>query len=128
MENTTKRITKAMRFADVRHIIKGEPVEYGTTAEEAVAFIDNEVALLVKKNTTPSKPTAVQKENEGLKVQILDFLMGQADAVTCTEVQKGIPSFADFNNQKVAALMGQLVKAGKVNKSVVKGKSLFTIA
>lgn len=125
---TTKRITKAMRFEDIKALLNGEDVTHGTTIEDALAFCDNELALLAKKNTSDKKPTKTQEENEGYKALILDFLRAQSEGVTCTEVQKGVPAFADFNNQKIAALMRQLCDAGKVTKAVVKGKALFSIA
>ena len=35
---------------------------------------------------------------------------------------------SEFNNQKVAALMRQLVETGAVTKTTVKGKSLFALS
>lgn len=125
---STKRITKAMRFEDIKALLNGGDVSHGTTIEDALAFCDSELALLAKKNTSDKKPTQTQKDNEGYKALILDFLREKGEGVTCTDVQKGVPAFADFNNQKVAALMRQLVDAGNVTKAVVKGKSLFSIA
>lgn len=130
MANTTnvKRITKSQRFEDIKALLNGEDTTFGTSIEDACAFIDKELALLAKKNTSDKKPTKTQEENEGHKAKILDFLTACTEGVTCTEIQKGVPDFADFNNQKIAALVRQLVDAGKVNKAVVKGKSLFSIA
>lgn len=125
---TVKRVTKAQRFEDIKALLNDEAVTYGTTIEDAVKFCDSELALLAKKNSGEKKPTKTQEENEGYKALILDFLREQTAGVTCTDIQKGIPSFADFNNQKIAALVRQLVEAGKVGKATVKGKSLFSIA
>lgn len=124
---TTKRITKAMRFEDIKALLNGGDVSHGTTIEDALAFCDAELALLAKKNTSDKKPTKTQEQNEGYKALILDYLRGQSEGVTCTDVQKSVTEFADFNNQKIAALMRQLVDAGKVSKAVVKGKALFSI-
>lgn len=125
---TTKRITKAMRYADIKALLSGETVHNGTSIEDALKFIDNEVALLAKKNTSDKKPTKTQEENEAHKARIIEFLSGQTEGVTCTDVQKSIPEFADFNNQKVAALMRQLVNDGKAVKAMVKGKAMFSLA
>lgn len=125
---TTKRITKAQRFADIKALLMGEAVHSGTSVEDALAFIDNEIALLAKKNTSDKKPTKTQEENEGHKARIIEFLSGRGEGVTCTEVQKSVAEFADFNNQKVAALMRQLVNDGKVVKAMVKGKAMFSLA
>lgn len=129
MANTTvkaPRITKAMRFEDIKALLSGKAVER-TSVEDALAFIDSELALLAKKNSGDKKPTATQVENEGHKVKILDFLREQTEGKTCTDIQKGVPEFADLNNQKIAALVRQLVDAGLVEKATVKGKSLFSI-
>ena len=128
MTNTVKRITKAMRFSDIKAILNGDVPEYGTTKNEAIEFIDKELALLAKKNTGEKKPTAKQLENEVYKERILGFLMTQVEPVTCSDIQEGIPELRDFRNQKVAALVKPLVDTNKVTRTVVKGRSMFTIA
>ena len=133
-ESKTPRITKAMRFADIRAYLMGEDTPNKSSVDDLLAFVDSEVALLAKKNTAKSgKMTATQKENEGYKALILDFLANQSEGVTCTEIAKGIEELNGFNNQKISALMRSLTydaeknPAGLVDKSVVKGKSLFTL-
>lgn len=127
MEKTT-RITKAMRFEDIKALLNGQPVTYGTSIKDAVDFINHEVELLAKKNSGENKkPTKAQEENEGYKALILEFLADK-DGVTCTDVLKGVPALAEFSNQKISALMRQLMAAGKVAKTEVKGKSLFRLA
>ena len=126
MENTVKRITKAQKFEDVIALLSGEPTKFIDT-DGAVEFIKNEMALLAKKNaSTDRKPTATQEANVKYKNLILEFLATQEAGKTCTEIAKGIDELSDFNNQKIAALMRQLVEAGKVSKATVKGKSIFT--
>lgn len=132
--NKTVRITKAMRFADIKAILMGEVPANGSTLDDACAFIDNELALLSKKNgAKSSKPTATQIANERFRSLILDFLSTQSEGVTCTEIAKGVPELSEFNNQKVSALMRGLIydaernPAGQVDKAIVKGKSLFTL-
>lgn len=126
--STVKRVTKAQRFEDIKALLRGEDVTYGTTIEDACTFCDAEMALLAKKNSGDKKPTKTQEENEGYKALIIDFLSVQEGGVTCTDIQKGIPELADYQNQKVAALLRQLLAADKVVKEVVKGKSLFSLA
>lgn len=127
MEKTT-RITKAMRFEDIKALLNGQPVTYGTSVEDAVDFIDHEVNLLARKNSGESKkPTKAQEENEGYKALILDFLTDK-DGVTCTDVLKGVPAFSEFSNQKISALMRQLRLQHKVVVNEIKGKSLFSLA
>lgn len=128
MEKTNKtRITKAMHFEDIKAMLNGQPVTYGTTIEQAVEFIDKELGLLARKNSGENKkPTKVQEENEGYKALILEFLTDK-NGVTCTDILKGVPALSEFSNQKVSALMRQLRLAGKVTVEEVKGKSLFSL-
>ena len=133
MEKTTKtRITKAMRFEDIKALLNGDSVTYGTTIAEAVEFIDHEVGLLAKKNSGENKKqTKTQQENEGYKALILEFLSTLPDdkaGVTCTEIIKGVAEFEGFSTQKISPLVRQLMAADKVTKTEVKGKALFRLA
>lgn len=133
MSEKKVRITKAQRFEDIKALLNGDPVTYGTTPEIAVTVIDHELELLAKKNSGSGdkKLTQTQQENEALKEQILEFLAGlpeDTDGVTCTEILKSVPALADFSNQKVAALVRQLKMADRVVATEKKGKSLFRMA
>lgn len=123
------RVTKAQRFEDIKALLNGEPVTYGTTTEIAIGVLDHELELLAKKNSGGDKKmTPTQQENEGYKEQIMEFLAGlpeDSKGVTCTEILKGVPSLSDFSNQKVSALVRQLKLAGRVTSQEVKGKALF---
>ena len=127
MENTVKRITKAQKFEDVISLLSGENAKFIDT-DGAIEFIRNEMALLAKKNTSDRKPTATQEANVKYRNLIVEFLSMQDSGKTCTEIAKGVDELSDFNNQKIAALMRQLVEAGKVTKATVKGKSIFSVA
>ena len=129
MAEQVKKVTKAQRFNDIKAMLNGESVAYGTDVETAMAFIDHEIELLMKKNNSgEKKPTKTQEENIVHKTRIADYLRMQEEGVTVTQVLKAIPEFADFSNQKVARLMRDMLEAGQVTKEVVKGKSLFSIA
>ena len=133
MSEKKVRITKAQRFEDIKALLTGESVTYGTTVDIAVTVIDHELELLAKKNssTGDKKLTPTQQENEALKEQIVEYLStlpGDADGVTCTEILKSVPALTDFSNQKVAALVRQLKMAGRVVATEKKGKSLFRMA
>ena len=129
MENTAKRITKSQRFEDILALIHGESVKYGTTIADAESFIAHEVDLLSRKNASDTrKMTDTQKANEKYRALILEYLACTDSGKTCTEIAKNVDELSDFNNQKVAALMRQLVESGQVTKSTVKGKSLFALA
>lgn len=134
MEKTNKtRITKAMRFEDIKALLNGTPVNYGTTVEDAMTFIDHELGLLARKNSGEDrKQTKTQQENEGYKVLILEYLAAlpedKPNGVTCTEIIKGVPEFDGFTTQKISPLVRQLMLADKVVKTEVKGKALFSLA
>lgn len=114
----TKKVTKREMFEQIK-------ANYNLNADE-VAFIDHELELLAKKNASGGerKPTATQKANEGIKDEILSVM--SADAVTVTEIVKSLEG--DYTNQKVSALLRQLIADGKVEKVVDKRKSLFKLA
>ena len=73
-----------------------------------VAFIEHELELLAKKNSTDKKPTAQQVANEALKAAILEG-MEEGKLDTITELMKAIPELADLTNQRVSALVRQML-------------------
>ena len=122
------KITKTQRFEDISALLHGKTVKYGTTIEDADAFIAHEVDLLTRKNSAERKETDTQRANAKYRDPIVEYLAVAESAKTCTEIAKGISELSDFNNQKVAALMRQMVEDGTVRKATVKGKSLFSMA
>lgn len=121
-----KKITKAQRNSDIIALLTGEPVQFGTTIEDAVAHLEHENEMLSRKNSsTTRKPTKAQLENVEYKNQILAYLETCEDGVTASEVMKacGLSS-----NQKAAALLKSLQTEGKAIKEIVKGVSMFSLA
>ena len=98
---------------------------YALTADE-VAFIDKQIELLDKKNSS-KKPTATQKANEGIKEVILDFL-ADGGRYTITDIIKNVPECSDLSNQKVSALVRGLVDEKKVVRVEDRRKAYFTLA
>ena len=98
--------------------------KYPLTADEK-AFVEHELELLAKKNSTDRKPTAQQTANEGIKTAILDG-MESGKAYTITEIIKSVPECADLTNQRVSALMRQMVDSGAVVRTEDKRKAYFT--
>jgi hypothetical protein len=94
------------------------------TDESEIAFIQHELELLENKASGNKKPTATQVANESLKVVILNYLE-TVDSASVTDVQKYIGN--DISNQKVSALMKQLVENGQINKFYEKRKAYFSI-
>lgn len=118
--NSTPKLTKAQKFAMLRAI--------PAVAENAmlVEFIDHEVELLTKKNSADKKPTAQQVANAGIATAIVEG-MEPNRLYTVTEVIKSIPACADLTNQRVSALLRQLVDAGKVKRTEDKRKAYFSL-
>ena len=91
-----------------------------------VAYLENELALLDKKASN-KKATKTQEENVGIKATILEVL-AIIGSGTVTDIQNGNAELSALSNQKVSALVRQLVEAGKVMKTVDKKKSIFSLA
>ena len=91
-----------------------------------VAYLENELALLNKKAQN-KKATKTQEQNVGIKATILKVL-ATIGSGTVTDIQNGNEELSTFSNQKVSALVRQLVEAGKVVKTVDKKKSIFSLA
>ena len=114
----TKKMTKAQMFAQIK-------ANYPLTADE-VKFIDHELELLNKKNSAEKKPTAQQTANEGIKTAIVEG-MEPNRLYTVTEIIKSVPACADMTNQRVSALLRQLVEDGKVKRTEDKRKAYFSL-
>lgn len=92
-----------------------------------VEFIEHELELLDRKNSADKKPTAQQTVNEGIKAAILDNMVEGA-RYTITDLIKSVPECADLTNQRVSALMRQLIEAKLVVRIEDKRKAYFSLA
>lgn len=99
--------------------------KYPLTAEEK-AFVEHELELLAKKNASDKKPTAQQTANEAIKSAILDG-MTSGRFYTVTEIQKEIPECAELSNQRVSALLRQMV-GNEIVRTEDKRKAYFSLA
>ena len=115
---TNKKITKRDRFNALLSIpaVQADP--------DMVAFIEHELELLAKKNSAEKKPTAQQVANDGIKQAILDG-MEDGRLYTITELQKSIPECAELSNQRVSALVRQMVGV-TINRTEDKRKAYFS--
>ena len=91
-----------------------------------VAYLENELALLDKKAQN-KKATKTQEQNVGIKATILKVL-ATIGSGTVTDIQNGNEELSALSNQKVSALVRQLVESGEVVKTVDKKKSIFSLA
>lgn len=126
MANSTK-MTKVEMFSAIRSYIEGGKISVSTP--EMIAFIDRQVELINNKSAkASSKPTKTQTENANIKVLIMGALRKIGAYVTISDMQGQTPELAEYTNQKLSALMRQLVESGEVVKTVDKKKSYFTVA
>lgn len=112
-------MTKKENFVAINAILN----EMGHT--EFDEFIAHEVELLSRKRSTASKPTKRQVENEVLKGRIAEILSDEGQTVTAILGELGDEN---LTNQRVSALLRQMVTSGVAQKEMVKGKAMFYIA
>ena len=116
---TNKKMTKRDYFNALLNIaeVKANP--------ELVKFIAHELELLAKKNSSEKKPTAVQVANEGIKSVILETLAENGGKMTISEMQKASAELGELSNQRISALVRQLINDGKVERIEDKRKAYF---
>lgn len=73
-----------------------------------VDFINHEIELLDKKNSADRKPTAQQVVNKSTQEAILEA-MEVGKMYTITDLIKTVPACADMTNQRVSALVRQMI-------------------
>ena len=114
------KITKkeVIRMMMNEEVIKANPTY--------VAYLENELALLNKKAQN-KKATKTQEQNVGIKATILKVL-ATIGSGTVTDIQNGNEELSTLSNQKVSALVRQLVESGEVVKTIDKKRSIFSLA
>lgn len=95
--------------------------------DDLVIFAEGRIAQLEKKAGS-KKPTKTQAENEGIKDIVRAALGSVNKAVTVTELQGLDEALGALSNQRVSALLRQMVEADEVVKTVEKKKSYFSLA
>lgn len=98
---SNKKMTKRDYFTAILN-------KYDLTADEK-SFIEHELELLAKKNSSEKKPTAQQVANEGLKSVILNVLTENGGLMTITDIQKSCAELSELSNQRVSAIVRQMV-------------------
>ena len=125
MANTTSssvRMTKAQKFQMLADLpaVKADPM--------LSEFIAHEMELLTKKNTADKKPTAQQEANAVIKQNVLTVL-ADGEKRTVSDLLKMVPDLPDtMTNQRMSALVRQMVDAGEVIRTEDKRKAYFSKA
>ena len=112
-----KKMTKADYFKQIM-------ANYPLTSDEK-AFVEHELELLAKKNSAEKKPTAQQVANEGVKQAIIEG-MEPNRLYTVTEIIKEIPACADMTNQRVSAILRQMIGTS-IERVEEKRKAYFRV-
>ena len=132
--NSTKKLTQADHLTALLTYLDKHPdtvfpsPKGDITAEQMVEFATHRLELLEKKNGAEKKPTAQQEANAVIKTAILTTL-ADGKKRTVTDLLKdvdGLPE--DMTNQRMSALVRQMVEAGQVMREEIKRKAYFFIA
>lgn len=114
----------------------GNKMTYAVAIDFAINAIDNEEVIekltalkaqLAKKSSAERKPTATQRENVGFKDAIVNGLESDK-TYTITDIMKFIPEVGGLSNQRVSALVRQLVADGILKREEIKRKAYFSLA
>ena len=116
----TKKMVVEMMLADEK-IVANEVFK---------AYLENELELLKKKSEN-KKATKNQEANVAIKTDMLEVMAHMAPS-TATEIMNAVKSvdtekYATLTNQRVSALLRQLIEDNKVVKSVDKKVSKFAL-
>lgn len=112
-------------------------ITYAQALEIAIANVEGEAkeklqalkAQVEKRHSGSSKPTKTQVENEAIKANILSVLTdeGQTASEILAQVDGSLSS-KPLTNQRVSALLRQLIGENKVVKAIEKKVSYFSLA
>ena len=117
---TNKKITKRDRFNALLSLSEVQ------ANAELVAFIEHEIELLDKKNSSEKKPTAQQTVNESIKAAIVAGMTPNR-LYTVSEIQKEISECAELSNQRISALLRQMI-GKEIVRTEDKRKAYFSLA
>ena len=97
-----------------------EAIEVFKTANrpDLVTFAEERIAVLDKK-TANRKPSKAQEATANLREELVATLTAEARPMSIADIKATIPDFADFNPQKITALLQPLVKSDKNPEGVV---------
>jgi hypothetical protein len=113
-----KRITKRDYFNELKGLVANR--------QDLVDFINHELEVLDKKSSTKT-PTKTQIENESLKNVIVEVLTNATQPLTINEITNANDKLVGLSNQKISALLIQLIGANLVVRTSDKKKAYFSI-
>ena len=95
--------------------------------ETLVKFINHELELLAKKNSSEKKETATQIANKGIKETIFATLERIGRGMTISEMQKADKELGELSTSKISALVTQMKNEGIVERYEDKRKAYFKL-
>ena len=115
--NTTKKKTLKNYYEEI--------IEMATSLDnkEIVEFCEDRIEKLEHKATN-GKLTKTQEENLVLKETLLSAITDEPQTITELQEKSGLQ---DLSNQKVTALLRQLIEAEKIVRTVDKRKAHFKL-
>lgn len=96
----SKKMTKREHYEQIK-------TRYNLATDD-LDFINHELELIDKKTSADKKPTAQQTANKGVADAILAG-MEPNKLYTITDLIKVIPACADLTNQRVSAIVKQMI-------------------
>lgn len=117
-----KKMTKKDYFKQIMS-------KYPLTTDE-IKFVEHEIELLDKKNVNKSGEknlTAKQKENEGHKTTIAELLEG-SEGMTISEMLKVGNFPEEMTNQRLSAIVRQMIESGVIVRTEKNRKAYFSLA
>jgi hypothetical protein len=111
-----ERKTKIEMYTEIKALL---------TDKDQIAFIENEIELVKRKNSKKTL-TATQKANVEFKDEIL-VTLSTDNPMTIKEIQSANEVLADLSNQRVSALLTQLIEVNKVERVIEKRVSKFLL-
>ena len=116
-----KKITKREYFAQIREMVADN--------DELVAFIDHEVELLSKKNSSKGESKNA-KANMEIKANILQVMTDKAWTIGQLTKEYNSIYGTDFSSNKISALVSQMKEGkgtGEVRRFEEKGVAYFEV-
>lgn len=141
MDKNIIRVTKTQKFEVIKKSLREdatytfpgneERAAYVFDHAEMVAFIDEQLDLLAKKNSGDKKLTKEQEKNNEVMEQICTYLgslPADKEGATCTQIAKDVLATAcpdEATPQKASALCRLLKQASRIDSKDVKGRTVF---
>ena len=112
------KVTKKERFMELKEIVSDRT--------DLVEFLNHEIELLNKKASVKT-PSKTQIENEGLKNVIVNVLTNAEKPLTISEITNADNELVGLSNQKISALLIQLIGSNQVIRTSDKKKAYFSL-